>query len=343
MAKLIAFLKHRTACDFSYNPRDDSTQTKTKKYPRTLKPPTLVSPDGNHDGSQTPTNTAANEATSITHGTPTNLPNSPPPSKCIICTSPVSSLTTSTASPSISSLLLTSLSLSSQNAPSDSASIDIQNMSSGNGSPSRQFPIWAVPVIVVVGLIILVFLASLAAFCARERRRKKETGSKDLSYIRALGRAGAVATGVFIPIWIVGRYRKSRERKNQEQQETYQPQMAAYGKLEEPNRQSEEDAASTTSARPEETPLSPAALERGNSVVSSLSSSSHSRDRYEILDLPPSPMSEDTPYPWKLQDLPDTESVEKREASTEPVERTRLETPLGRRSGSISEKREPEG
>ncbi|KAI1650118.1 uncharacterized protein F4817DRAFT_328336 [Daldinia loculata] len=252
----------------------------------------------------------------------------------------VSSPTSTPVSDSTGSTLPNDTSPSPHNTPLSSANLSPQAASLESGSPSQQIPTWAIPVIVIVGLIVLVFLASLAIFGSRERRRKNEIGGKDSSYARALGRAGAVATGLFIPIWIVKRCHRSQKKENQEQQEMYDSQIPAYGKLEQ-NRQSEEIVASTPPVRPAETALSPATLERGTSVVSSLSSSTRSQGRYERLDMPPSPMSEDGLYPWKSNDPSETASgnLEKREDSTGPAERTRVETPLARRSDSMSEKR----
>ncbi|KAI1481105.1 hypothetical protein F4774DRAFT_375559 [Daldinia eschscholtzii] len=231
--------------------------------------------------------------------------------------------------------------------PSSSASLSSQSTPTESVSQNQQFPTWAIPVIVIVGLMILVFLASLAAFISRERRSKKEAGGgKDPSYVRALGRAGAVASGLFIPIWMVKRYRRARKNEDEEQREMYDSRAPEYGKLEEQTRHSEEIAGRTPPPQPSELAVSPVSLERGNSVVSSLSSSTRSQGRYERLDIPPSPMSEDAPYPWRSQDILEMGSgsfVEKREASMERAERPRSETPLARRSDSMSEKRGPGG
>ncbi|KAI0843950.1 hypothetical protein F5Y00DRAFT_274707 [Daldinia vernicosa] len=268
--------------------------------------------------------------------TPTSYPQNGPshPPGLLPTLKPTSTTTTSmlpnNTSTSISSTLTSSASLSSQSTPLKSASIN-----------PASIPTWAIVLVVIAGVIGLVFLASLVAFCSKERRRKREPRGKDPSYLRALGRAVAAATGLFIPICIVKRFRRSRENENQERQEMYDSQIPTYGKLEEQSRQSEEVVASTSHVPPAETTLSPATLERGTSVVSSLSSSTRSQGRYERLDIPPSPMSEDGLYPWKSNDPSETASgnIEKREASTGPVESTRVETPLARRSDSISEKR----
>ncbi|KAI1467866.1 uncharacterized protein F4812DRAFT_380445 [Daldinia caldariorum] len=272
------------------------------------------------------------------------------------------------------------------------AYLSTQNTSVKSASSNQRMPTWAIPVVVVLGLMLLVFLASLAAFGSREWRRKKETTGeaagggggrgKEPSYMRAVGRAGTVASGLFIPIWITKRYRRARGNGAQGRRKMLgsRGEPPAYGKLQKEEeeegraRQSEDIVASTTAtttttpattppppapllavhATTTETPVSPVSLERGNSMVSSLSSSTRSQEgRYERLDIPPSPMSEDAPYPWRSQDMLEIGSgsgsgsgpgslVEKRPVSTETEgERPRssaLETPLARRSDSVSEK-----
>ncbi|KAI0099528.1 hypothetical protein F4814DRAFT_456302 [Daldinia grandis] len=277
-------------------------------------------------------------------GTPGNMTPDEPLSSAI--STPISSFMSTSTSTSTyvsnptSNTLSNDISPSPHSTPSSSASLSSQALSSDSGSPSQQIPTWAIPVIVIVGLVVLVFIASLAIFGIRERRRKNEIGGKDPSYARALYRAGVVATGLFIPIRIIKRCHRSRKNETQKPQEMYDSQVPAYGKLEEQNRQSEEIVATTSPVRSAEVVPSPA-RERGTSVVSSLSSSTRSQGRYERLDMPPSPMSEDGVYPWKSNDPSETASgnIEKREASTGPTERTRVETPLARRSDSLSEKR----
>ncbi|KAI1662764.1 hypothetical protein F4813DRAFT_341814 [Daldinia decipiens] len=338
MGKMVAFLPYYEAESSHRSP----ISAVTGKEPTGVNPLLEIPEIGEHKELHSIKPLTSSEISSTTSSSTTTLiysvsffPNPATPT-------PVSSPTSTVVSDPTGCTLSNDASSNTYNTPLSSSSLSPQAVSLESGTPSQQIPTWAIPVIVIVGLILLVFLASLVAFGFRERRRKNEIGGKDPSYVRALYRAGAVATGLFIPIWIVKWCHRSRKIENQEQQEMYDSQTSAYGKFEGQNRQSEEEiAASTSPVRPAEAVLSPATLERGTSVVSSLSSSTRSQGRYERLDMPPSPMSEDGLYPWKSNDPSETASgnLEKREASTGPVERTRVDTPLARRSDSMSEKR----
>ncbi|KAK6951372.1 hypothetical protein Daesc_007906 [Daldinia eschscholtzii] len=317
-----------------------STSTSTSTSPST-------SPSTSSSGSPIPvTPPSSPTATQTSTSEPTTI-NLPAPTSRTISTSTSPPKSATQGATAAGSEIPTRTKPTPYGTPSNSASLSTQSTSTESVSRNQQFPTWAIPVIVIVGLVILVFLASLAAFISRERRRKKEAGGgKDQSYVRALRRAGAVASGLFIPIWIVKRYRRGRKNEDQEQREMYDSRAPEYGKLEEQTRHSEEIAGRTPPPQTSELAVSPVSLERGNSVVSSLSSSTRSQGRYERLDIPPSPMSEDAPYPWRSQDILEMGSgsfVEKREASMERAERPRSETPLARRSDSMSEKRGPGG
>ncbi|RYP91774.1 hypothetical protein DL770_002118 [Monosporascus sp. CRB-9-2] len=147
------------------------------------------------------------------------------------------------------------------------------------GGATGTLPTWAIALIIVGAIMALVFAVSLGVFCVRERQKKHERG-KDSSYGRAVRKALAAATGAFIPIWIVGRLRRKRASSKQGGQD------AAYAKIQALLQHEEQQSqASLSYVPPAPAPVpAPAPSRRPSSVVSSLSSRSSGRGRYERLD-----------------------------------------------------------
>lgn len=185
----------------------------------------------------------------------------------------------------------------------------------------------------------MAFLAALALFGIRERRRREDGLGDQPNYPRAAGRALAVATGLFAPVWAARKIRallkkRGPEDEQQQRDREFFNKVTAYAKLEEEGRRLEDvanvsdvrDARDIGSIRSSNVAgyldvkemrgggggaaLSPTApLNRSASLVSSLSSESEgSLGRYERLDRLPSPMTEVaayTPYSWRPPNLPD--------------------------------------
>ncbi|KAI1401373.1 hypothetical protein F4819DRAFT_458452 [Hypoxylon fuscum] len=213
---------------------------------------------------------------------------------------------------------------------SATAQADAAKITNSSSTSAQPLPDWAIPLIIVAVLMGIAFLISLVVFCLRERRRKDESRlrgkRKDPSYARAVGRAFAATTGLFVPIWIIKKLRghhRRREAEDEERNREYLAQIAAYVKLEEEGRRSEDSGGvrdfrdtrevSGLGAARAVSPASP--LKRGASMVSSLSSTSmRSQGRYERLDRTPSPMTEGTPYTpytpytWRPQEPSETQA-----------------------------------
>ncbi|KAI1495555.1 hypothetical protein F5X99DRAFT_403178 [Biscogniauxia marginata] len=156
------------------------------------------------------------------------------------------------------------------NTTYSSPSTDSSSHSTSSGDPS--LPIWAITLIIVASFMGVVFFVSLWMFCAKERQKLHER-NKNPSYRRALRKALAAATGVFIPIWII---KKCRSKPREEDKD--------YAKIEAYLRYEDSRSASETAY------VSPVKVQRTPSMVSSLSSHSGSQARYERLQ--PSPISE---------------------------------------------------
>ncbi|KAI0842650.1 hypothetical protein F5Y06DRAFT_258190 [Hypoxylon sp. FL0890] len=211
------------------------------------------------------------------------------------------------------------------------------NTSSNSSSTTKAqtVPTWAIPLMVIGIAMGLTFLASLAFFCIKERRKKDDeaqTGQKP-NYARAVGKALTAATLLFIPIWIAKRLRewnRKREEEREERVRKFHEEVVAYAKLgddqeheheqeqeqqrelggvlgqEQEDRRLEEGVVvmdreilpvpATTLAPPPPSPVG-----RSPSMVSSLSSRSQgSQGQYERLEnIVPSPVSEEAPYAWK--------------------------------------------
>ncbi|KAI2470901.1 hypothetical protein F4781DRAFT_388719 [Annulohypoxylon bovei var. microspora] len=195
----------------------------------------------------------------------------------------------------------------------------------------------------------LAFLAALTVFGLRERRRKNEEGrgegsgvgdvpgeggggagggGKKSNYLRAVGKAAAVATGIAGLLWVAKKLRGKREEENTEGERAYLEEVAAYakiweghdlgnekelevevagGQVHEREQESESqlsDNAVVMSAALGYTPAPAPELvtvtspvRRSPSMVSSLSSSTRSQGQYERLV--PSPVTDEMPYVWK--------------------------------------------
>ncbi|KAI0387167.1 hypothetical protein F5Y04DRAFT_78140 [Hypomontagnella monticulosa] len=174
-------------------------------------------------------------------------------------------------------------------APSSSTITPTPSPSAVTAGP-QPIPTWAIPLIVIASLMGLVFLIALPIFCARERRRKDERGvggSKKANYTRPVGKALAAATGAFIPIWLAKRSGRKNER---ERRERLGEDKALYANAERESWRSEEYAGAGAGPAP----MTERALQRGGSVVSSLSAASGRGRGYERV---PSPMGDERAHP----------------------------------------------
>ncbi|XDG04035.1 hypothetical protein ABKA04_003650 [Annulohypoxylon sp. FPYF3050] len=112
-------------------------------------------------------------------------------------------------------------------------------------SNGTTLPTYAIPLIVLAALITLAFLTALAIFSLRERRRKKQQslnqhtpesgpenisgGAKKPSYLRAVGKAAGLATGVSGILWLAKKLsgRSEEEKRKRE----YLEGVVVYAKL----------------------------------------------------------------------------------------------------------------
>ncbi|KAI1442669.1 hypothetical protein F5Y02DRAFT_429556 [Annulohypoxylon stygium] len=114
-------------------------------------------------------------------------------------------------------------------------------------SNGTALPTYAIPLIVLAALITLAFLAALAVFGLKERRRKQQslngqrtpeagpggassgTGAKKPSYLRAVGKAAGLATGVSGILWLAKKLsgRSEEEKRKRE----YLEDVVVYAKL----------------------------------------------------------------------------------------------------------------
>ncbi|KAI0896604.1 hypothetical protein F4806DRAFT_433184 [Annulohypoxylon nitens] len=124
---------------------------------------------------------------------------------------------------------------------------DIAGTNSHATSNGTTLPTYAIPLIVLAALITLAFLTALAVFGLKERRRKQqflngqhtpepgsggassETAGKKPSYLRAVGKAAGLATGISGILWLAKKLsgRSEEEKRKRE----YLEGVVAYAKL----------------------------------------------------------------------------------------------------------------